>query len=113
MNAVAKFVGSLVLLLPASLGAVAVEYDLTIARQEVNSTGRSAQAMTLNGRIPGPTLHFTEGDHAVIQVHNRMDVETSIHWHGERVLVDWFRPAARRARHPVPQSLRQHGRSHH
>jgi FtsP/CotA-like multicopper oxidase with cupredoxin domain len=64
------------------LSAATVEYDLTIARQEVNFTGHPVQAMTINGQLPGPTLRFTEGDHAVIRVHNQMDVETSIHWHG-------------------------------
>jgi hypothetical protein len=83
MKPVAAFLGCLVLFVPgAMLSAATVEYDLTIARQEVNFTGRPVKAMTINGRLPGPTLHFTEGDHAVIRVHNQMDVETSIHWHG-------------------------------
>ena len=64
------------------LSAATVEYDLNIARQTVNFTGQPAPAMTINGQIPGPTLRFTEGDRAVIRVHNQMDVETSIHWHG-------------------------------
>ena len=59
-----------------------VTYDLTIARQQVNITGRDVPAMTINGGIPGPVLRFTEGDEAVIHVHNAMDVPTSIHWHG-------------------------------
>lgn len=59
-----------------------VEYELTIAHQEVNFTGKPARAMTINGGIPGPTLRFKEGDTARIHVHNRMSVETSIHWHG-------------------------------
>lgn len=29
-----------------------------------------------------PTLTFTVGDTALIYVHNEMDVETSLHWHG-------------------------------
>ena len=66
----------------AELSAATVEYDLTIARQAMNFTGRSVQAITVNGQLPAPTLRFTEGDHAVIRVHNRMDEETSIHWHG-------------------------------
>jgi hypothetical protein len=71
------------LLTPAAeLSAATVEYDLTIARQEVNFTGRTVKAITVNGQLPAPTLRFTEGDHAVIRVHNQMDVETSIHWHG-------------------------------
>ena len=58
------------------------ERELTVERGTVNFTGSPAQAMTVNGGIPGPTLRFTEGHTARIQVHNKMDVETSIHWHG-------------------------------
>jgi hypothetical protein len=62
--------------------AAVVEYELTIAQQEVNITGKFALGMTINGSIPGPTLRFKEGDTARIHVHNKMSVETSIHWHG-------------------------------
>lgn len=83
LKPVAALLGSLALLVPGGiLSAATVEYDLTIARQEMNFTGHPVKAMTINGQLPGPSLHFTEGDHAVIRVHNRMDVETSIHWHG-------------------------------
>ena len=66
----------------SSVPAKEVAYDLTIAHQAVNITGKEVHAMTLNGGIPGPTLRFTEGDTAVIRVHNEMHMETSIHWHG-------------------------------
>lgn len=59
-----------------------VEYDLTIDEQTVNVTGKPKQAMTINGGIPGPTMRFTEGDVAVIRVHNKLKTETSLHWHG-------------------------------
>jgi CopA family copper-resistance protein len=59
-----------------------VTYELTVTEQEINITGKAASGMTINGGIPGPSLHFTEGDLARIQVHNGMKVETSIHWHG-------------------------------
>ena len=59
-----------------------VEYDLTIDEQAVNITGKSKRAMTINGGIPGPTMRFTEGDVAVIRVHNKLKTETSLHWHG-------------------------------
>lgn len=62
--------------------AKTVEYRLTIAREAVSFTGQARPAMTTNGGIPGPTLRFQEGDEAVIHVHNAMDVDTSIHWHG-------------------------------
>lgn len=64
------------------VSAATVEYELTIAKQEVDYTGNVVEAMTVNGGIPGPVLRFTDGDFARIKVHNRMDVETSIHWHG-------------------------------
>lgn len=65
-----------------SVQSALTEYDLTIAQEKTMITGKTARAMTINGNIPGPTLHFTEKDTARIHVHNKMDVETSIHWHG-------------------------------
>ena len=70
------------ILLTATLHAKVVELELTIAETPVNFTGRTVQAMTINGGIPGPTLRFTEGDVARITVRNRLREETSIHWHG-------------------------------
>ncbi len=58
------------------------EYDLTIDYEKVNFTGKDIMAMTVNGGIPGPNLEFTEGEFAVINVTNKMDHETSVHWHG-------------------------------
>jgi FtsP/CotA-like multicopper oxidase with cupredoxin domain len=59
-----------------------VRYDLTIGHKMVNYTGRESMAMAINGTIPGPVLEFTEGDTAVIYVHNTLKEETSVHWHG-------------------------------
>ncbi|WP_373056670.1 multicopper oxidase domain-containing protein [Zunongwangia sp. H14] len=58
------------------------EYNLTIDYESVNFTGKDVKAMTINGQIPGPNLVFTEGEFAVINVTNKMDHETSVHWHG-------------------------------
>jgi CopA family copper-resistance protein len=65
-----------------NIHAEVITYDLELARQEVNITGKSVTGMTINGTIPGPTLRFRDGDTARIHVHNKMDVDTSIHWHG-------------------------------
>jgi CopA family copper-resistance protein len=72
----------LIFFIPFRSSAATVEYELTIAQQEVDITGKPARGMTINGTIPGPTLRFQEGDVARIHVHNQMSVETSIHWHG-------------------------------
>ncbi|MFY0256343.1 multicopper oxidase domain-containing protein [Chitinophaga sp. 30R24] len=59
-----------------------VRYDLYVGDTMVNYSGKTRHALAINGTIPGPTLHFTEGDTAEIYVHNTLKKETSIHWHG-------------------------------
>jgi FtsP/CotA-like multicopper oxidase with cupredoxin domain len=59
-----------------------VRYDLYVRDTVMNYTGQDVDAISINGQMPAPTLNFTEGDTAEIYVHNTMDVETSIHWHG-------------------------------
>ncbi|MEP6468106.1 MAG: multicopper oxidase domain-containing protein, partial [Parafilimonas sp.] len=59
-----------------------IVYNLYINDTTVNYTGKAVHAIAINGQIPGPTLTFTEGDTAVIHVHNLMHMSTSIHWHG-------------------------------
>ncbi len=61
--------------------------DLEIAYKTVNFAGKEKQAITANQQVPAPTLHFKEGEHVVINVHNQLDEETSVHWHG--ILVPW------------------------
>ncbi len=59
-----------------------VRYDLYVSDSMIHSKGKMIHAMVINGGIPAPVLTFTEGDTAEIYVHNKMDMETSIHWHG-------------------------------
>ncbi len=70
------------------LNAGTGEYDLILGYKTVNYTGREIRAMVINGSIPGPTLRFREGDFARIRVHNEVEEETSIHWHGVLVPPD-------------------------
>ncbi|QJA06678.1 multicopper oxidase domain-containing protein [Thermosulfurimonas marina] len=75
--------GILFLLLWASLVQARVrEYHLVLEERPVTIGGRTIRAMTVNGKIPGPTLYFEEGDLARIHVENRMSEDSSIHWHG-------------------------------
>ena len=59
-----------------------VRYDLYIADTTVTFGKKSKRAIAVNGQIPMPTLTFTEGDTAEIYVHNNLDEETALHWHG-------------------------------
>ncbi|PCJ55855.1 MAG: copper resistance protein CopA [Planctomycetota bacterium] len=56
--------------------------DLIVDRLAFSVDGRPTYAVALNGSVPGPTLRFKEGEDVVLRVQNRLDVDTSIHWHG-------------------------------
>ena len=58
------------------------EIALTIGHSQVAIDGRSAHAVAINGTMPGPLIRLKEGQKARIAVTNRLDEETSIHWHG-------------------------------
>ena len=62
--------------------AKTVRYDLYVRDTIVSFAGKAKKAIAVNGQIPMPTLTFTEGDTAEIYVHNEMQEETSLHWHG-------------------------------
>ncbi|KAA9325156.1 multicopper oxidase domain-containing protein [Adhaeribacter soli] len=59
-----------------------VRYDLYVKDTVVNYSGKPKKAIAINGQIPAPALTFTQGDTAEIYVHNNLDEETTIHWHG-------------------------------
>jgi CopA family copper-resistance protein len=59
-----------------------VRYDLYIRDSTVNFAGKEKRAIAVNGQIPMPTLTFTEGDTAEIYVHNELNENTALHWHG-------------------------------
>ena len=59
-----------------------VEYDITIEKTPFEVGGKSATAITMNGTVPGPLIRLQEGEEAVLRYHNKLDDETSIHWHG-------------------------------
>jgi len=61
--------------------------DLVVAYKTVYFAGKATKAIAVNNQIPAPTLHFHQGEQVTIRVHNHLDEETAIHWHG--MLVPW------------------------
>lgn len=57
-------------------------FHLTLGGADVNITGKTRPATTINGGIPGPTLRWREGDTVTIKVTNLLPETSSIHWHG-------------------------------
>ncbi|MBF8668666.1 copper resistance system multicopper oxidase [Pseudomonas putida] len=58
------------------------DFELYIGELPVNITGTARTAMAINGSIPGPILRWREGDTVTLRVRNRLQQDTSIHWHG-------------------------------
>ena len=63
-------------------GVGPVRFDLSVARQRIDIAGAGAWAHTLNGTVPGPLIELHEGSDALLRVHNALDEDSSIHWHG-------------------------------
>jgi manganese oxidase len=50
---------------------------------QIDALKQPVQAMGFNGMWPGPTLRVTEGDRVRVNVTNRMDESTGVHFHGQ------------------------------
>jgi len=91
------------------------DFELNIGHQLVNFTGKERLATTVNHSLPAPILRWREGDRVRLHVHNGLDTDSSIHWHGiilpsEMDGVPGLRVRCQPERHLlVPQSLRVPG----
>ncbi|WP_349237562.1 copper resistance system multicopper oxidase [Novosphingobium sp. SG720] len=65
---------------PATLSGELIE--LTVGHAPVVLGGRRGHAVTVNGTTPGPMIRLREGQQVCLRVHNHLDEDTSIHWHG-------------------------------
>ncbi len=57
-------------------------FDLTVDRLPFSVEGQHGNAIAVNGQVPAPLLRWREGDDLTLRVINRLDEDTSIHWHG-------------------------------
>jgi CopA family copper-resistance protein len=55
---------------------------LTVANSAFTVGGRTGHAITSNGTLPAPLIRLKEGQNVRIAVENRLDEDTSVHWHG-------------------------------
>src|SRR6266542_3569587 len=63
------------------------EFDLTCdkIRWEV-TPGVIVDALAYNGQVPGSLIRVTEGERVRVNVTNKTDQTTGVHWHGQRVV---------------------------
>lgn len=60
-------------------------FNLSIGSMPINVTGSARTATAVNNSVPAPILRFREGETVTINVANRLNEPTSIHWHGLRL----------------------------
>jgi CopA family copper-resistance protein len=58
------------------------DITLTIARQMMTIDGRRFKAIGVNGTVPAPLIRLREGQKVRLNVVNRLEEDSSIHWHG-------------------------------
>lgn len=69
--------------------------------------GVTVDAYAFNRQVPGPRLHFREGDRVRINVTNRLPETTTVHWHG-LILPNIMDGPAHITQEPI-----QHGSAYH
>lgn len=62
--------------------AIAGTYNITVDRVPITTANGTKMGVGYNGRSPGETLRFKEGEDVTINVTNNLSESTSIHWHG-------------------------------
>lgn len=58
------------------------DINLTIADHHFMTGGRTGHAFAVNGTVPGPLIRLTEGQNVRLHVTNKLEEDSSIHWHG-------------------------------
>ena len=58
------------------------EIALTVAHQVTTIAGRPFHTIGVSGTVPAPLIRWRQGQKVRVTVDNRLDEETSIHWHG-------------------------------
>jgi FtsP/CotA-like multicopper oxidase with cupredoxin domain len=60
-------------------------FELEIAPVSKRIGDATVRMLAYNGSIPGPTLMVRQGSEIAVDVVNRGDLETTVHWHGLRL----------------------------
>lgn len=58
------------------------DVDLHVGQGLFRTGNRSGHAIAVNGTVPGPLIRLREGQDARLNVHNMLDEDSSVHWHG-------------------------------
>lgn len=72
---------------PGSIVALGDGDTLNLSAMLVRRTirGRTFTMYGFNGQVPGPLLRVPQGATIVVRFHNRIDLPSTVHWHGVRL----------------------------
>lgn len=62
------------------------KFELTLTWEKYNADGVEREQILVNKQFPGPTLEMNQGDKVEIVVHNKMNLNTTVHFHGIEML---------------------------
>lgn len=57
-------------------------FELKVAHARRRIAGGMGNAVLVNGQLPAPLLRWRQGDEITVKVTNKLQSDTSIHWHG-------------------------------
>jgi FtsP/CotA-like multicopper oxidase with cupredoxin domain len=60
-------------------------FDLAAAPVRAQVAARTLRMYAYGGSIPGPLLRVKQGSSVTVRFSNRLDLDSSVHWHGVRV----------------------------
>lgn len=66
----------------STTAAGVAEYAVQVVGRQAAPDGRMREVLCYDGKIPGPVIRAKEGQTFRIKVSNKLQVPTSIHWHG-------------------------------
>jgi len=66
----------------SKIGREARQYQLEIGSREAAPDGRPRQVFCYNGELPGPVIRAKVGETLRVKVVNKLEVPSSVHWHG-------------------------------
>ncbi len=68
--------------IPDTLSGTNFDLSIKDTFSQIVSTGNQTVTGAINGKFWGPTLFFNKGDVVHLNVHNKLNDTTTLHWHG-------------------------------
>lgn len=58
------------------------KFELTLTWEKHAPDGFERNMILINGQFPGPLMEINQGDDVEVLVHNKMPLNTTVHFHG-------------------------------